>query len=202
MAQTPHSCPEDLKSGTLSSLNKNLLVSQPQGSWQRWHNVLHLQCSIHGGLNIKTKILKNTPNQNQEFVFALQVEIQRAKCKTMTTRLQQEWNFFTITFIITAACPFQTQEKKYLVSGQQGRSRILQSHALWTPIDFTKNTGHTERAAYQSRDVRCRSRNRTRSGAILEYSRSWKVEITGVLFYFSSAVTVYSQAIIAIPKKK
>lgn len=33
-AHNPFSCPENLKSGNLGSLNKNLVISQPQGSWQ------------------------------------------------------------------------------------------------------------------------------------------------------------------------
>lgn len=33
------------KSGSSGSLNKNLLVSQPQESWQSWHHVVNLQCS-------------------------------------------------------------------------------------------------------------------------------------------------------------
>lgn len=142
---------------------------------------------------------KNPPNP-PEFIFALQVEKQRAKCKTLTTRQQQEWNFSQSFLILQQHVHFKCR-KKYLVSGQQGRSRILQSYVLWTPTDFTKNTGHTESAAYQSRDVHCRSQNRMRSGAILGYSESWKVELSDILFYFSSVVGVYSQANIAIPKK-
>lgn len=98
--------------------------------------------------------------------------------------------FFTVIFNITAAHPFQTQ-KENLVSGQQERLRILQSHILWTPTGFTKNTG--QRAAYRSRDVHCRSQNRMRSRAILGYSKSWRVELSGILFCFSAAVSVGSQ---------
>jgi len=92
-------------------------------------DIMYCIYSVHTwGPKYKKKISKKPP-QNQEFIFALKVEIQRAKCKMLITRLQQELNF-SQSFLTSQQHVRFKHEKKNPVSGQQGRLRILQSHTL------------------------------------------------------------------------